>query len=141
MPAKLKRPRDGASPDGTPIEHLFPINPAIAKMLRGHGIVTVEFCSRLTPHAVAFLGGAAQSWVNRAKRYVESTKKGKPPLWRTIEAISKEHRQELDELVDEERQYGWNAAVEEIAQGLELENDHRAARAARVRQLKNLKLK
>jgi endonuclease YncB( thermonuclease family) len=110
-------------------------------MLRGLGIETVEMCSRLTPHAINVLGDAAQDWKNRAKRYLESAKSGQPPLWRAIESMSKEQRRELGELIDEERQAGWNAPVEQIAEGLELEIDDRATRANRVRQLKNLKLK
>jgi hypothetical protein len=142
MPARLKRPRDGASPDGSPIEHLFPTNPEIAKMLRGHGIHTIELCSRLTPHAVEFLGGAAQSWVNRARRFLESAKNGgRQPLWQAIEAMSKQQLQELNDLIDEQRQSGWNAAVDQIAEGLELEVDDRTPRAARIRQLKNVRPK
>jgi hypothetical protein len=139
-PAKLKRTPDGASPDGTPIEHLFPINPETPKMLRGHGVVTVELCSRLTPVAFQTLRGAAQSWKHRAKRYLESAKNGEQPLREVIGSMSKDQRQELNELIDEERQAAWNAAVEQIAEGLELEIDNRAERANRIRLLKDLML-
>jgi hypothetical protein len=139
MPAKLKRTQDETSPDGIPIERLFPTNPKAVKTLRGHGIVTVEMCSKLTPHGVEVVGGDAQKWVNRAKRFLEST--GNSPLWQAVKAMSKQQLQEFNELIDEQRQYGWNAAVDQIAEGLELEIDDRATRANRIRQLKNVKPK
>jgi hypothetical protein len=81
----------------------------------------------------------AQKWVNRAKRFLEST--GNSPLWQAVKAMSKQQLQEFNELIDEQRQYGWNAAVDQIAEGLELEIDDRATRANRIRQLKNVKPK
>jgi hypothetical protein len=67
------------------------------------------------------------------------------PLWRIMAAMSKEQMQELKELIEDERQKAWkeawNAAVEQIAEGLELEIDDRTARANRIRLLKDFKVK
>ena len=63
-------------PDGTPLELLFPNNPAIADNLKVRGVHTVQQLSNLTANAIDSIGMGAQEYVNRAKRYIENAKDG-----------------------------------------------------------------
>ena len=63
-------------PEGTPIDLLFPNNPAIADSLRARGVFTIQQCSNLTAHAVDSLGTGGQEYVNRAKKYIEQAASG-----------------------------------------------------------------
>ena len=63
-------------PEGTPIDLLFPNNPAFAENLRGAGVHTVEQCAGLSAIAIDSIGRGGQECVNRAKQYLENAKKG-----------------------------------------------------------------
>jgi hypothetical protein len=63
-------------PEGTPIELLFPNNPAVADNLRGRGVYTIQQCANLTAHAIESIGMGAQEYVNRAKKYIEAAASG-----------------------------------------------------------------
>lgn len=62
--------------DGTPIDMLFPAQPAVAAALKASGVFTVEQCGNLSAHAIENIGMGAQNWVNNAKRYLEVADKG-----------------------------------------------------------------
>jgi len=64
-------------PEGTPIDLLFPNNPAIADTLRGYGIYTIQQLANLTAHAVDSVGMGGQEYVNKAKKYLEAATSGK----------------------------------------------------------------
>ena len=64
-------------PEGTPIDYLFPNNPAIADSLRARGVYTVQQCASLTAHAIETIGMGAQEYVNRAKKVLEQVTSGK----------------------------------------------------------------
>jgi len=64
------------TPDGVPINLLFPSKPEIETMLRGYNIHTVEQLAGLSGEAISTVGMGAQDWVNAAKRYMERADKG-----------------------------------------------------------------
>lgn len=64
-------------PDGTPVELLFPNSPSIADNLKALGVYTVEQLSELSAHALDNIGMGAQDYQNKAKRYLDSSRKGK----------------------------------------------------------------
>lgn len=61
---------------GTPVEMLFPANPANAAALKASGVHTVEQLGDLSAHAIENIGMGAQQWVNDAKRYLQVANKG-----------------------------------------------------------------
>lgn len=63
-------------PDGTPIDLLFPNNPAIADNLKALGIHTIQQCSKLSSNALDTIGMGAQDWKNMAVRYLENADSG-----------------------------------------------------------------
>lgn len=62
--------------DGTPIDFLFPANPATAAALKASGVHTIEQCGKLSAHAIEQIGMGAQQWCNEAQRYLEVANKG-----------------------------------------------------------------
>lgn len=62
--------------NGTPVEMLFPANPANAAALKASGVHTVEQLADLSAHAIENIGMGAQQWVNDAKRYLQVANKG-----------------------------------------------------------------
>lgn len=65
-------------PEGTPIDLLFPNNPAFAENLRGMGVYTIEQCANLSASAIDNIGRGGQECVNRAKKYLESSNSAVP---------------------------------------------------------------
>lgn len=63
-------------PEGTPIDLLFPNNPATADNLRAFGVHTIQQCANLSAHAMQTIGMGAQDWQNMAKQYLESATSG-----------------------------------------------------------------
>ncbi len=63
-------------PEGTPIDLLFPNNPAFAANLRAQGIYTIDQLSKLGGNAIDGLGRGGQNLVERAQKYMESANKG-----------------------------------------------------------------
>lgn len=63
-------------PDGTPVEMLFPTNPAIAATLKSFGVHTIEQLGHLSAEGITRVGMGAQEWVNKAKAYIEKAEKG-----------------------------------------------------------------
>lgn len=63
-------------PEGTPIDLLFPNNPAVADNLRAFGVHTVQQCAKLSAHAMQTIGMGAQEWQNMAKQYLDSASSG-----------------------------------------------------------------
>ena len=64
------------TPEGTPIELLYPDKPAVAATLRANGVPTIELCAELSANAIENVGMGAQSWVNHAQKYVAFANKG-----------------------------------------------------------------
>jgi hypothetical protein len=64
------------TPEGTPIDLLYPESPAIAATLRACGVFTIEQCAELSANAIENVGMGAQAWVNSAKKYIEAAHKG-----------------------------------------------------------------
>lgn len=64
------------TPDGTPIDLLYPDHPSIGAMLRANGVYTVDQCANLSGPAIDNIGMGAQRYVNDAKKYVEVANKG-----------------------------------------------------------------
>lgn len=65
-------------PEGTPIDLLFPNNPAFAENLRALGVYTIEQCANLSANAIDNIGRGGQECVNRAKKYLESSNSAVP---------------------------------------------------------------
>lgn len=63
-------------PEGTPIDLLFPNNPAVAETLKANGVYTVEQCSSLSAHAIDTLGMGAQEWKNKAESFIKNSTSG-----------------------------------------------------------------
>lgn len=64
------------TPEGTPIELLYPEKPAVAATLRANGVMTIEACAELSGNAIDSVGMGAQSWVNAAQKYVQYANRG-----------------------------------------------------------------
>ena len=64
------------TPEGTPIELLYPEKPAVAATLRANGVMTIETCSELSGNAIDSVGMGAQTWVNAAQKYVAYANRG-----------------------------------------------------------------
>lgn len=64
------------TPDGVPINLLFPTKPEVETTLRGYNIHTVEQLANLSAHGISTIGMGAQDWVNGAKKYMERASKG-----------------------------------------------------------------
>ena len=58
-------------PEGTPIELLFPANPAYADTLKAMGIYTIEQGSNLSADGITNIGMHGQDLVNKCKKYLK----------------------------------------------------------------------
>ena len=63
-------------PDGTPIDLLFPNNPAAADNLRAFGVHTIQQCAELSAHALDRIGMGGQEYKNMAVRYLSNAQSG-----------------------------------------------------------------
>lgn len=63
-------------PEGTPIDLLFPNNPAIADNLKAFGVYTIQQCANLSAHAMDTIGMGGNDWKNMASQYLENAKSG-----------------------------------------------------------------
>ena len=63
-------------PEGTPIDLLFPNNPAVADSLKALGVHTIQQCANLSANAVDRVGMGGIEWVNLAKKYLENASSG-----------------------------------------------------------------
>lgn len=64
------------TPEGTPIDLLYPDRPAIAATLRANGVHTIEQCAELSANAIENIGMGCQSWVNAAQQILTASNKG-----------------------------------------------------------------
>jgi hypothetical protein len=60
-------------PEGTPLDFLYPNNPAYADMLRGHGIYTIQQLAQLSAHGIDSIGMGAQQAVTKAKTFLQES--------------------------------------------------------------------
>lgn len=63
-------------PEGTPVDLLFPNDPAIADNLKSRAVHTVQQLSKLSSNAMDTIGMGAQQWVTLAKQYLENASSG-----------------------------------------------------------------
>lgn len=73
--AQFKQNQDQI-PEGTPIDLLYPSNPAIADTLKANGVYTIEQCAGMSGSAIDAVGMGAQAWVNAAVKFIEASNKG-----------------------------------------------------------------
>jgi hypothetical protein len=64
------------TPDGTPIDMLWPDHPEVGDNLRACGVHTIEQCAQLSADALQSIGMGAQEYQTRAQRYLEQSQKG-----------------------------------------------------------------
>lgn len=64
------------TPDGTPIDLLYPEHPSIGASLRAGGVHTIEQCAELSGTAIDQLGMGAQRYCNDAQKYIQAANKG-----------------------------------------------------------------
>jgi hypothetical protein len=64
------------TPEGTPIEMLYPDQPSVAAALRASSVHTIEQCADLSAAAIDTIGMGAQRYSNDAKKYLEVANKG-----------------------------------------------------------------
>src|SRR5215475_925570 len=64
------------TPEGTPIDLLYPEKPAVAATLRANGVHTIEACAELSGNAIDSIGMGSQTWVNAAQKYVAAANRG-----------------------------------------------------------------
>lgn len=64
------------TPDGTPIDLLYPDQPSIGAMLRASAVFTIEQAADLSGPAIDNIGMGAQRYSNDAKKYLEAASKG-----------------------------------------------------------------
>jgi hypothetical protein len=63
-------------PEGTPLNCLFPENPAMIGNFEGAGVYTVEQLAGLSGNAIETLGMGTQGYVNQAQQYLANAEKG-----------------------------------------------------------------
>lgn len=63
-------------PEGTPIDLLFPNNPAVADNLKAFGVHTIQQCANLSANALETVGMGATEWKNMAVQYLQSASDG-----------------------------------------------------------------
>lgn len=63
-------------PEGTPIDLLFPNNPAVADNLKAFGVYTIQQCAKLSANAIETVGMGGRDWVNMANQYLENAQSG-----------------------------------------------------------------
>lgn len=63
-------------PEGTPIDLLYPENPAVAATMRANHCHTIEQCADLSGPAIENIGMGAQRYVNDAQKYLKAANKG-----------------------------------------------------------------
>lgn len=73
--AQFKENREQV-PEGTPVDLLYPDQPAIAAMLRANNVHTVEQLAELSATAIESIGMGTQTYVNNAVKYLEMANKG-----------------------------------------------------------------
>jgi hypothetical protein len=64
------------TPEGTPIDLLYPEHPSIAANLRACGVHTIEQCAELSAHAIESIGMGAQRYVNDSQKYLKMAERG-----------------------------------------------------------------
>lgn len=64
------------TPEGTPIDLLYPEHPSIGSMLRASGVHTIEQCAELSGPAIDNIGMGSQRYVNDATKYLQAATKG-----------------------------------------------------------------
>ena len=82
-------------PEGTPIDLLFPNNPATADSLKGMGVYTIQQCASLSANAIENVGMGGREWVNMAVQYLDSAKSGTSFLKLRAELDKKEQDNKL----------------------------------------------
>lgn len=65
------------TPEGTPVDLLYPEHPSIPSMLRAYNVHTIEHLANLSGNAIDNLGMGAQRYVNDARRFLDQSEKGK----------------------------------------------------------------
>ena len=63
-------------PEGTPIDLLFPNNPAVADNLKAFGVHTIQQCAKLSDNALQTIGMGSQDWKNKAVQYIDNATSG-----------------------------------------------------------------
>lgn len=63
-------------PEGTPVDLLFPNNPAVADNLRAHAVFTIQQLANLSASGIDTIGMGGQDWVNMAKKYIANATDG-----------------------------------------------------------------
>ena len=63
-------------PEGTPIDQLFPNNPAMAENMKSWGVHTIEQAASMSLNAIQNVNMGAQEAQNRAKAYLDQSMKG-----------------------------------------------------------------
>lgn len=91
-------------PEGTPIDLLFPNDPAKADNLKAFGVHTIQQCAKLSAHALATIGMGAQEWMNMAVQYLDSASSGTAFLQLRAELAQKDQeirlmRQQYDKVL------------------------------------------
>lgn len=92
-------------PEGTPIDVLFPNNPAAAETLKSLGIYTIQQCSNLSAHAIDQVGMGGQEYVNKAKTFLKSATSGAETMKlyeqvRKKDAVINQLTRQVDELTN-----------------------------------------
>lgn len=82
-------------PDGTPIDLLFPNNPAIADSLKSMGVYTIQQCANLSSNAIETIGMGGREWVNKAVQYLDNAKSGSSFLKLQAESDKKDQQIKL----------------------------------------------
>lgn len=79
-------------PEGTPIDLLFPNNPAVADNLKAFGVHTIQQCANLSDNAMQTIGMGSTEWKNMATKYLESASSGTAFLKLQSEVQQKEQQ-------------------------------------------------
>lgn len=64
------------TPEGTPIDLLYPDQPSVAAMLRANQVHTIEHCAQLSGPAIDKIGMGAQRFCNDAQKYLSMANQG-----------------------------------------------------------------
>lgn len=118
-------------PDGTPLNCLFPENPALIGMLEASAVYTVEQLAQLSGNAIENIGMGAQGYVNQAVQYLQNAEKGvrnsqlrkmQEDHDREVSGLKhqiNEMRIQMDKLLDEKRRGVARQQQYDVAGGME----------------------
>lgn len=137
-------------PEGTPIDLLFPNNPAVADNLKAMNVYTIQQLAKLSSNAIDTIGMGARDWINKAVQYLDSAQSGAAFLELRSEVEKKDQeikllRRQVEKLIEQVNDFnyrisnpnansmqpGWAEGVDAQAERIDANHPSQEARPGR----------